>query len=191
MSQSYRHLSIVGEIMAAVTDTIETTLESFSQLVRTHHRELLVYAHSLTKENHAYRDIVQDAFIAAWKNIERFDVTRDFGSWMRGIVRNKWREWLRKNQREVSIEDDTLEAIEGEMRAWENLRQDGGPTVFIHLEKCLGKLPETMAKAIKATYHDGLSTEEAAAALKINGATLRKRLQRARTALRECIQGII
>lgn len=62
---------------------------SFSILVREHHRGLLAYARALTGEDHTSRDIVQDAFVVAWRNLGTFDVTRDFGSWMRGIVRNK------------------------------------------------------------------------------------------------------
>jgi len=107
------------------------------------------------------RDIVQDAFVAAWKNLGTFDVTRDFGSWMRGIVRNKWRESLRKNSRQIALDEETLECLEADAREWDGFRDQGG--VFVKLEGCLKKLPET-------------------------NATLRKRLERARTGLRECLQ---
>ena len=40
-----------------------------------------------------------------------FDVTRDFGAWLRGIVRNKWRDHLRRHRREVDVDDATLEAL--------------------------------------------------------------------------------
>jgi DNA-directed RNA polymerase specialized sigma24 family protein len=47
-----------------------------------------------------------------------------------------------------------------------------------------------MADAIRVTYDEGLSSEDAAATLSLNAATLRKRLERARTALRQCLQGV-
>lgn len=166
-------------------EMIERT--KFSELTQEHHRELLVYARALTRETIQSRDIVQDAFVAAWKNKDKFDITRDFGSWMRGIIRNKWRESLRKSSRQVLLEDEALESIEAEARDWQALRQDGGPSVFLKLEACLSKLPEALAGAIKKFYYDGCNTDEAAADLDIQGATLRKRLERARVSLKECI----
>lgn len=163
-----------------------TDRKSFAILVREHHRGLLAYARALTKEEHTSRDIVQDAFVVAWRNLETFDVTRDFGSWMRGIVRNKWRESLRKNAREIALDDETLEYLEADARQWDGLRDPGG--VFTQLELCLKKLPESLADAVKAYYYDGYSGDEAARVLSVQSATLRKRLERARGGLRECLK---
>jgi RNA polymerase sigma factor CnrH len=174
--------------MEALAIMNETKQEAFADLARTHHRELLVYARALTREDHQSRDIVQESFVTAWENMERFDVTRDFGSWLRGIVRNKWRETMRRNNKQIALEDDALESMEAEMLTWQELRQDGGPGVFIRLEDCVGKLPEALVGAVKSFYYEGCSTDEAAEQLDIGGATLRKRLERARQALRQCLQ---
>lgn len=163
--------------------------EKFSDLAREFHGEFLIYARSLTREEHASRDIVQDSFVAAWKNKDKFDITRDFGSWMRGIIRNKWREHLRKNRRSVPLDDDVLESMEADMRDWQSMRTDGGPSVFMRLEKCLSNLPDTLLQAVKSFYYEGNSTDEAAEVLSIGGATLRKRLQRARVSLKDCVSG--
>ncbi|MDG0993748.1 MAG: sigma-70 family RNA polymerase sigma factor [Akkermansiaceae bacterium] len=159
---------------------------AFSVLAKEHHRSLLAYAQALTKESHTSRDIVQDAFVVAWRNLETFDVTRDFGSWMRGIVRNKWREFQRKSTRQVVVDDDVLECLEADARQWDGLIEHGG--VFNRLEKCLKKLPENLAEAVRAFYYDELSGQEAADVLCVSGATLRKRLERARGGLRDCLQ---
>jgi|TARA_B110000908_G_scaffold147941_1_gene180056 RNA polymerase sigma factor (sigma-70 family) len=164
----------------------QTDRKSFAILVKEHHRGLLAYARALTKEDHTSRDIVQDAFVVAWRNLETFDVTRDFGSWMRGIIRNKWRESIRKNSRQVALDDETLECLEADAKHWDGLRDQGG--VFTRLELCLKKLPESLADAVKAFYYDGYSGEEAASALNVQSATLRKRLERARGGLRDCLQ---
>lgn len=160
--------------------------KSFSILVKEHHRSLLAYATALTKESHTSRDIVQDAFVVAWNNLDTFDVTRNFGSWMRGIVRNKWRESLRKNSRQIALDEETLECLEADAREWDVLPDQGG--VFAKLEGCLKKLPDRLSEAVKAFYYEGHSGDEAAAALDLQSATLRKRLERARSGLRECLQ---
>lgn len=160
--------------------------QSFSILVREHHRDLLAYARALTKEEHTSRDIVQEAFVVAWRNLETFDVTRDFGSWTRGIVRNKWRESLRKNQHQVVLAEDTLECLEADARQWESLRERAG--VFDRLDHCLKKLPVNLSEVVKAFYYEGYSGQEVADKLQLQSSTVRKRLERARGGLRDCLQ---
>jgi len=161
--------------------------EEFSELAKVHHSELLVYARALTREGATSRDIVQDSFVAAWRNKDKFDITKDFATWMRGIVRNKWRESLRKNKRLIPLEDDVLESIDAEMGDWQSARNDGGPSVFMKLELCLAKLPASMLEAVKSFYYEENSSDEVASLLNIGSATVRKRLERARSGLKECL----
>lgn len=78
------------------------TREDFSGLVRENHATLTAYARMITGDGVKAGEIVQDAFVTAWQNIGKFDVTRDLPSWLRGIVRNKWREACRRGNREIS-----------------------------------------------------------------------------------------
>ena len=174
-------------MMETVQHTKMLDRKSFGQLTRETHRELLLYARSLTREDVRSRDIVQDSFLAAWKSMDKFDVSRDFRTWMRGIVRNKWCEALRANKRLISLDDDVLEGMEGEMLKWQEMRQDGGPGIFLKLEACLAKLPEGLLQAVKSFYYEGNNTDEAAAHFKIKGAAFRKRLERERENLRHCV----
>lgn len=160
------------------------TRETFSGLVRENHATLTAYARMITGDGVKAGEVVQDAFVTAWQNIGKFDVTRDVSSWLRGIVRNKWREACRRGNREISMDEETLEAIEGTIVEWQADR----PAVFDRLAHCRGQLPNTLAESIAVFYDEQLSTEEAALRLEINGATLRKRLERARQALRLCLQ---
>src|SRR6187402_2634371 len=90
----------------------------FSIFIAITHRPLLAYARVLCGHSERARELVQDAFVAAWQTIGRFDVTRDFGSWLRGIVRNKWREDCRKHRREVMLGEPELAGLEEAVRAW-------------------------------------------------------------------------
>ena len=62
------------------------------------------------------------------------------------------------------------------------------PEVFDRLAHCREKLPGPLSDSVAAYYDEEVGTEEAAASLNINPATLRKRLQRAREALRDCLK---
>lgn len=158
----------------------------FTALVERHHRDLLVYAVALTRNDATARDIVQESFIIAYEKIDLFDVTRDFATWMRGIVRNKWREWLRKNKR-YDLNDNELARIDADMALWQNRRVQEDNSLFDALEQCLDRLPENLRTVVDAFYYEGRSGDEVAELLQVAPAAVRKRLQRARTLLKQCL----
>ena len=160
------------------------TRENFSGLIHENHATLTAYARMITGDGVKAGEIVQDTFVTAWQNIGKFDVTRDISSWLRGIVRNKWREACRRGNREISMDEETLAAIESTLTAWQADR----PEVFDRLAHCRGLLPAALADSVTVFYDEQLSAEDASVRLEINPATLRKRLERAREALRQCLQ---
>ncbi len=159
--------------------------DDFSKLVREHHATLSAYARIITREHTAVADLVQDTFITAWQNIHKFDVTRDIASWLRGIARNKWRETCRRFGREITMDEASLTSLEQTHNAW----QADKPEIFDRLEACRSRLPEALELTLRSCYDESLSGRDAAELLNINEATLRKRLERAREALRLCLQG--
>lgn len=161
--------------------------EQFSQLVRLHHRELLIYARALCRDEHTARDIVQDAFVVAFDKVTTFDVTRDFGAWMRGIVRNKWREWARSN-RLADMPDMELATLDHDIATWQEARVRGQGGVFDALSRCLDLLPARLRQAVDAFYYREDKGDEAAGRLGVEPSALRKRLQRARELLRDCVE---
>ncbi len=160
--------------------------EQFSELVRAHHRDLLVYALALTKNSATARDIVQEAFITAYQKRGTFDETRDFATWMRGIVRNKWREWLRRNRR-YDLGDHELSRLDEDITAWQSRRAEGGSDLFAELDDCLCLLPPLLQETVQAYYYEGRNGDEVAAHLGVAPAAIRKRLERARILLKQCL----
>ena len=172
--------------LALVPSPSDMDRNRFSDLIRDHHRPLLAYARVLAGHPERARELVQDAFVAAWQTIGRFDITRDFGSWLRGIVRNKWREDCRKHRREVALGDPELARLEEAVRTWS--AREGEAGLLDRLADCRAKLPEALALAVHAYYDENRDGDGAATSLGIPHATFRKRLERARAALRLCLE---
>lgn len=164
-----------------------TSSAAFAILAREHHRGLLVYARALCHNEATAADLVQDAFLTAWNGLGKFDVARDFGAWVRGILRNKWREYLRKHAREVDVDEKTLAAWETRLARWDEARLEDRGDVFVALEDCLRRLPDGLGEPVRRFYYDNEPGEGVAASLGLDPAALRKRLQRAREALRDCL----
>lgn len=164
--------------------TTAMTHDNFSHLMREHHATLSAYARVITRDPVQAGDLVQDTFITAWHNIGKFDVTRDIAAWLRGIARNKWRETCRRQGREIAMDEAALLALEESVHHWEADQ----PAIFDRLADCRARLPEALELPLRSCYDESLSGRDAAEQLHINEATLRKRLERAREALRQCLE---
>ena len=146
---------------------------------------MLVYSRTLLWDEVEARDLVQESLVTAWKTMQRFDTTRDPGAWLRGIVRNKWREHCRRRGSRPDFAIGDPEKLETDLSAWE---LENERTQFEALQACRDKLPAALADAVQAFYYDGLNGAESAKQLGVNAPTLRKRLERARLALHECMK---
>ena len=164
--------------------------KAFEILVRRNHRRILGYAIAIAGDEDAARDIVQDAFLVAWEHLDDFDTSKDFGAWVRGIVRNKFREYVR-SQKHVTIEDDILEAVESQHRHWDKREAETDQSMFAAMHGCLGKLPELLSQAVNLFYLQRLSGAQVAERVGADEATIRKRLQRARVSLADCISNSV
>src|SRR5262245_9639150 len=104
----------------------QKALESkgFEALVREHHRRLLAYGLALTRRSDAAEDLVQDALLVAHRDLAKFDASRDFGAWVRGIVRMKYLEWTRSHRTEC-LSEAQLEELDVRHREWDQAAEEG------------------------------------------------------------------
>lgn len=157
----------------------------FSILMREHHLDLLVYARAILRDHQAAQDVVQDALVTAWRKFDDFDEKKDFGTWLRGIIRNKCKDWFRKMQRDP-IPDLQLVEMEIDLTAWQS-GLAAGTGIFATVEKCLHLLPDNLRESVWAFYFENQDGADAARSLNISSTNLRKRLERARGLLHDCI----
>src|SRR5690606_34121353 len=69
--------------------------EAFAGLVRLHQERLRgLVALSIPGRDDVH-DLVQEAFVDAWKGLDGFDASCPFGPWLRAICRNRVRKFLR------------------------------------------------------------------------------------------------
>ena len=62
--------------------------KAFEALVRRHTAPLLAFCRRLTRDAGAAEDAAQEAFIKAYRNLQRFDSSRSFASWITRIAQN-------------------------------------------------------------------------------------------------------
>lgn len=79
--------------------------DTFSQLVRDHHRMLHALARTLVSENDA-EEVVQNAWLKAYRGIGAFEGRASVRTWLSRIVINEARMALRSRGRELTLEED-------------------------------------------------------------------------------------
>ncbi|MGZ4841763.1 MAG: sigma-70 family RNA polymerase sigma factor, partial [Candidatus Angelobacter sp.] len=94
--------------MALVQAAKKGDLEAFSELVRRYDRNVFRIAQHITHNEEDAQDVVQDAFLKAYQNLEQFQGNSKFYTWLVRIAVNEALMRLRKrrNDRTVSLDED-------------------------------------------------------------------------------------
>ncbi len=174
-------------VIGAVISQPRGDAQGFEAGVRLHHRRLLAYALALTRSAHAAEDLVQDALLIAHRDLAKYDASRDFGAWVRGIVRMKYLEWVRARRTE-QLDAAVLDAIDHQHQMWDRAAREGREDAVFAIKDCLKRLPPHLGEAIEMFYRADQPCAEIAGKLGTTEAVVRKRLQRARESLAECIR---
>src|SRR5262245_2339291 len=148
---------------------------------------LSAYLRSLLGSDGALDDLFQEALVVAWRRLSEYDRQRPFGPWLRGIARHLVMEHHRKGRvRAAAVDEAVLEALDSRFerfaRSGEGFRQR---TEL--LLGCLARLPEAMREAIELVYARGMMLKQIALAVGAAEETIKKRVQRARASLAECL----
>jgi RNA polymerase sigma-70 factor, ECF subfamily len=167
-------------------------LEAFSALVKRYDRNVFRIAQHITHNEEDAQDVVQDAFLKAYQNLDQFQGNSKFYTWLVRIAVNEALMKLRRRRtdRTVSIDED-VETEEGtmprEVADWSpNPEQLYGQSELSDiLKKTIQGLPPGFRTVFVLRDVEGLSTEETAEMLGLTIPAVKSRLLRARLQLRE------
>ena len=140
----------------------------------------------LVRDEHAAEDVVQDAYLRAWRYYGSFH-GGDARPWLLGIVRNCCHSWFaqQKRSREVECDVDDADApsLDGQHRV------ETPETMLLRkLERAqvsaaIGRLPVPFREVLVLREIEELSYEDIARVLAIPKGTVMSRLSRARRLL--------
>jgi RNA polymerase sigma-70 factor (ECF subfamily) len=165
-------------------------IEEFEKLVQAHRDALYRIAYRLTGNRDDAEDLLLEALTEAWESFNNFRKGTEFVRWVATIMTHTFLDWQRKNSHYefVSLdepreeEEETLD-LPDEVDDPEELalRREFWKAV----KRALDELPPEFRTVVALVDMEGLSYEEAAKILGCPIGTVRSRLHRARTILRE------
>ena len=162
---------------------------AFTILVREHSPMLLAYLRTMVSDSQAVDDLFQETMVTAWRQLEAYDPTRPFAAWIRGIARLKAFQFYRRAQRSANwLAEHDLDRIEARLSQIESRQGDTWDEKVTALNDCLSSLATDMKSVVELHYQEGLSTDAIATKLGNSREAIKKRLQRGRRWLFECLR---
>lgn len=163
--------------------------EIYEILIREHEKMLQAYVLGLVRDHALAEDVCQDAFVKAFQKLSTLKDKGAFPAWLRSIARNTAFTALEKRGREVPVEQEVLEGMEDVFLAFDRSRQGESWQERVGVVRdCLDALPEGLRTVCRSHYFDDRKAHEIAADSGLNVATVFKRLERARDAIRACFE---
>lgn len=178
----------LGEVRPDVAGLVRAAqsgdVAAFSELVRMHQDEVFTLAYRLTGDRSTASDVAQEAFVRAWRGIDRFRADARFSTWMHRITVNAaWSERARLRRRAADSLDELLHepAAEGPSAERQAVDAAFGRT----LAAALLALPLTLRTVVVLKDVYDWSHREIADSLDITVTAAKVRLHRARKLLRD------
>jgi RNA polymerase sigma-70 factor (ECF subfamily) len=170
----------------------------FDLLIARHASRLYGTAYALLSDHHDAEEVVQDAFVRAYRSLNSFRGDSNLGTWLHRIVsnlaRNKYH-WNRRRGANVNISihnvgnDPEKDKNETDMPLPDCSRIPDRQIENAEIEKCLtegmASLPESLRETMILRHVNDMSYEKIAETLDCKVGTVKSRIARGREILRE------
>ena len=140
----------------------------------------------LTRNDHDAEDLVQEAYLRAYKYFDRFQGD-DGRAWLLAVVRNTCYTWLKQHRaHELAASfDEAIHGAAGDALNPERLLQQKATRQLLH--EALEELPVEFREVVVLRELEGLSYKEIAAVVDVPLGTVMSRLTRGRGRLQQCL----
>jgi RNA polymerase sigma-70 factor (ECF subfamily) len=170
--------------------------EAVRFIIQAHNRRLYRVARAVLHDDSEAEDVVQEAYVRAFSNLEKFRGDSGLGTWLTRIALNEALGRLRRRRPKVQIEalDTPQERDRMQVIPFPLMKSDADPEqsvarrdVRMLLERAIDNLSEPFRVVFVMRDVEEMSVEETAAELGLRPETVRTRLHRARTQLRKAL----
>lgn len=159
--------------------------EEFLTLFLRHQGEIRAFVGSVVRDRTAREDIQQEIALTLWREFARFDASRSFGAWARGIAAKKiMQRWDQSKRWPVQLSPAAVAAVVAGFDRGEEISTPQAEA----LEHCLRALPEKSRRLLTLRYEQALKPDQIAEQVYSTVDAVYKSLARIRDRLLECIQ---
>lgn len=172
-----------------VANVLEGDVPLFEAVMRRHNERLYRAARAILKDAAEAEDVLQEAYVRAWRRLSQYRGGGRLGAWLTRIVVH---EALARASRKVPAPSPDLEQAGGVMLSASN--PTGPEEAAIQrelrrrLEGAVDRLPRAQRLVFMLREVEGLSVAETSESLGITAANVKVRLHRARQRLQDLLE---
>jgi RNA polymerase sigma-70 factor, ECF subfamily len=176
-----------------VARAIAGDVESFNQLVSRWERPIFALAYRTLGREEDARDVVQEAFLRAYRGLRGFKGQAKFSSWLYRITLNLCRDWIRRERRAALVQapegTDAVDLADSQAAPVESVedlvaRREMSEAVA----HAMAELPDEQRTAILLKEYHGLTFQEIADMLDCPLSTVKTRLYQGLSVLRRRLE---
>ncbi len=161
----------------------------FEILVRENADMLTTYLRAVVWRPEVVDDLFQETMMVAWRRLPDYDPLQPFGPWLRGIAARLVMAHARATKRDLMVCDEfVLDYLDVQIERISRQSGDTWDDKIVALRECVAALPELLRQAISLRYLEECPAQTVARRLNVTLEAVKKRLQRGRTQLLECLQ---
>jgi|SRR5450432_4137223 RNA polymerase sigma-70 factor, ECF subfamily len=183
--------------LAAVSRARGGDADAFRDLVQRHSRTIFRVAYRMTGNEHDADDVVQETFLRAYRQIDKFEERANFGTWLHRIAVNCSLDLLRSRSRHEKHRITDKDDEDGEMtREFEST--DPQPDRLLlsaelkeHVLVALDRLSGNERTAFMLRHFEGMPVEEIGKTLGIQVNAAKHTIFRAVRKLRESLEPLV
>ena len=165
---------------------------AYAELVKRHQRFVFTLALRFSKSREDAEEISQDCFVKAYRSLYSFKQTSKFSTWLYSIVYTTAMTFLRKKRLDIQSIDDEAngESVINQIPIYQaDIVEQKSKSVYLNL--AINQLLPIDSTIIALFYQGEQSLEEIATALNMETNTVKVKLFRARTRLKEKLERLL
>ena len=139
----------------------------------------------ITRSEEDAEDVLQEAFISAFRNLDNYRGDATFGAWLKRIVVNKALNALNKKKHEIIPHDDEQWDVAEEEQPAEYREE----LTVERVRQGIEKLPDGYRTVLSLYLLEGYDHQEIGEILGITESTSKSQLNRAKNKLKELLRG--
>jgi RNA polymerase sigma-70 factor, ECF subfamily len=180
----------------AVARTLAGERDAFRVLVERHSQQLFRLAYRMTGNEHDAEEVVQEAFLRAYRNLGQFGSRANFGTWAYRIAANYAIDRMRQERAEearrttpsalAEEQQDPLDLVPDERPTPDRLA--GNTELRKKMEEALEELSSSERTAFVMRHWEGCAIEEIAAVLKSTTSAAKNTVFRSVQKLRRALE---
>lgn len=167
---------------------------AFAELVDLYKDKIYHLANRMLGNRQEAEDIVQETFLRVYKNLDRYDETQKFSTWIYRIGTNLCIDHMRKRKASYSLDADfgEGEGTDGYSMLPSDEKTPESQVILsetqMRIRKAIDMLPETYKSVVVLRYLHDMSLQEIGDVLQMPVTTVKTRVHRGREYLRKRLE---